>query len=118
VLSVTRHRVPPPQEQAFLADARSALDALRARPGFLGGTAGRSTDDAELWVLVTEWTDVGSLRRALSSFDVKVSAVPLLATTVDEANVFESLLVASPQGVDERGSDRAHDADGAGPGRG
>ncbi len=118
MLSVTRHHVPPAQAQRFLADVRAALDALRVRPGFVGGTAGRSTDDPDLWVLVTQWRDVGSFRRALSAFDVKVSAVPLLATTLDGSNVFESLLVADVQAVEERGSDRAADADGAGPGRG
>jgi hypothetical protein len=116
VLSVTRHRVPEPG--VFMQQARAALDALRARPGFVRGSAGPCTDEGDLWVVVTEWESVGAFRRALSSFDVKVHAVPLLATALDEASAFESLLVASPQQLVERASDRAGDADLAGPERG
>ena len=34
------------------------------------------------------WDNVGSYRRALSSYDVKVAVVPLLAQAVDEATAF------------------------------
>jgi hypothetical protein len=107
--------VPPEGSAQFEARAREALDVLRVRPGFLEGTAGRCTDDPGLWVLVTSWDDVGSFRRALSAFDVKVAAVPLLATAVDDASAFEPLLSATPERVTARGSDRAADADHAGP---
>ena len=115
VLSVTRHRVPPQNSDAFLADAETAVDLLRSRPGFLGGTVGRATDDAELWVVATSWSDVGSFRRALSSYEVKVGAVPLLATAIDEPTAFEALLEVDEAGVRRRTSDRAPDADTSGP---
>lgn len=118
MLSVTRHRVAPDTATSFEADARAALEVLRQRPGFRAGTVGRSTDDPGLWVVVTSWDDVGSFRRALSAYEVKVSAVPLLATTIDEATAFEPLLVATPDGLVARGSDRAADAETAGPARG
>jgi quinol monooxygenase YgiN len=118
VLSVTRHRVGAEQAESFEARARAALDVLRVRPGFLGGSAGPSTDDPGLWVVVTSWQDVGSFRRALSALDVKLTAVPLLATAMDEASAFERLLTATPDEVTTRGSDRAEDADRAGPWRG
>jgi quinol monooxygenase YgiN len=102
----------------FAEQARAALNALRARPGFVRGSAGRSTDEGDLWVIVTEWESVGAFRRALSSFEVKVDAVPLLATAIDEASAFETLLVASAQQLVQRSSDRATDADLAGPDRG
>lgn len=118
VLSVTRHRVPLDDAAAFEADARAALEALRARPGFRTGTLGRSTDDPRLWVLATWWDDVGSFRRALSAYEVKVTAVPVLATAIDEATAFEPLLVATADGLSARASDRAADADTAGPAHG
>ena len=35
------------------------------------------------------WEDVGAYRRALSSYDVKVTAVPLLSRAVDEPSAYE-----------------------------
>lgn len=115
MLSVTRHRVPPQSSEAFLADAEAALDLLRQRPGFVAGTIGRSTDDAGLWVVATTWCDVGSFRRALSSYEVKVGAVPLLASAIDEPTAFERLVQADESGMSRRTSDRARDADSSGP---
>lgn len=115
MLSVTRHRVAPDAAPTFESDARAALEVLRQRPGFRRGTVGRCTDDAGLWVVVTWWDDVGSFRRALSAYEVKMTAVPVLATAIDEASAFEPLLVATPDAVAGRASDRAADADTAGP---
>lgn len=94
------------------------MEILRGKDGFESGTVGRSTDDARLWVVMTTWRDVGSFRRAMSAHDVKVGAVPLLATALDEATAFERLLQAGPDTLLRRGSDRAADADWAGPSRG
>ncbi len=41
--------------------------------------------------MVTRWKDVGSYRRALSSYDVKVGAVRLLGRAIDEPSAYESL---------------------------
>ena len=78
--------------------ARVALAALAARPGYLRGTLGRSTDDPAAWVLVTEWENVGSYRRALSAYEVKLQATPLLATALDVPSGFETLLEVAPGG--------------------
>lgn len=115
MLSVTRHHVPADRADEFRAAAESAVLLLRARPGLLTATVGRSTDDETLWVVVTTWVDVGSFRRALSAFEVKVGAVPLLASALDEPTAFETLMVADAVGVQSRPSDRAADADWAGP---
>lgn len=76
---------------------------------------GRATDDAGLWVVTTSWVDVGSFRRALGSYEVKIGAVPLLASAIDEPTAFEPLVVADERGMHLRGSDRAADADTSGP---
>jgi hypothetical protein len=44
-----------------------------------------------LWVLETRWTNVGSYRRALSAYDVKLGAVPLLSRAIDEPSAYEVL---------------------------
>lgn len=78
-------------DEDFRAGLESALDVLARCPGHLDGSAGRNVDDPSLWVMVTRWADVGSYRRALSSYDVKVGAVPLLSRALDEPSAFEDL---------------------------
>jgi quinol monooxygenase YgiN len=91
----------------FEARATAALTALAARPGFRRGTVGRSTDDPAAWVLLSEWENVGSYRRALGAYEVKVHAAPLLATALDLPGGFEALVDVAPGGTAVvRGSDR------------
>jgi hypothetical protein len=74
------------------------LTALAARPGYLRGTLGRSTDDPTAWLLLTEWENVGSYRRALSGYEVKLHATPLLAAALDLPTGFEALVDVAPGG--------------------
>ena len=80
-----------PFVETFAADLTTAHDLLAARPGYLAGAVGRNVDDPTLWVLETRWANVGSYRRALSSYDVKLGAVPLLSRAVDEPSAYELL---------------------------
>lgn len=82
----------------FAQRAQSALAALAVRPGYLRGTLGRSTDDPAAWLLLTEWENVGSYRRALGGYEVKLHATPLLASALDIPGGFESLLDVVPGG--------------------
>ena len=91
VVAVNRYRVAPEDQDGFLADAGPALGAFAGRPGFVDGHVGRSTDDPALWVMVTRWESVGAYRRALSAYDVKVLAVPLMYRAVDEPGAYEVL---------------------------
>lgn len=91
MLVVTRFDVAEDEASSFLARAQAALAAFAARPGYLGGRIGRAADDPSAWVLTTEWDGVGSYRRSLSSYDVKVDAAPLLALGRDEPSAFEVL---------------------------
>ena len=75
MLVVSRFRVPVAEGESFRGELQAALDALAERPGHVGGTIGRNVDDPELWVLSTRWDNVGSYRRALSAYDVKLRAV-------------------------------------------
>jgi len=88
VLVVNRFR---DDDLSFRDDLRSALAVLVAQPGCEDGRIGRNVDEPGLWVMVTRWRDVGSYRRALSSYDVKVGAVPLLSRAIDEPSAFEDL---------------------------
>jgi Antibiotic biosynthesis monooxygenase len=88
MLVVNRFREP---DIAFGDDLRSAAGLLSTQTGCEDVRLGRNVDDPELWVMVTRWRDVGSYRRALSSYDVKMGAVPLLSRAVDEPSAFEDL---------------------------
>jgi quinol monooxygenase YgiN len=81
-------------EAQFTEQLQTALVTLAARPGYLRGSAGRSTDEPARWVLVTEWANVGSYRRALGAYEVKLHATALLAQALDLPSAFEELLRA------------------------
>ena len=94
MIVVNRFRVPVEDAQAaaeFRRDVHAALAALAARPGYVDGRVGRNVDDPSLWVLTTTWVNVGGYRRALSSYDVKVTAVPLLSRALDEPSAYETV---------------------------
>ena len=72
-------------------DLERAQAALADRPGYLSGRLGRNVDDPTLWVLVTIWEHVGAYRRALSAYDVKLHAVPVLGRALDEPSAYETV---------------------------
>ena len=89
MLVVNRFRVPLPEGETFRGALTAAHDVLAERPGYLEGRIGRNLDDPTLWVLTTRWENVGAYRRALSSYEVKLNAVPLLSRAVDEPSAYE-----------------------------
>jgi hypothetical protein len=92
----------------FTERAQAALVALAACPGYRRGTLGRSTDEPDSWMLLTEWTNVGSYRRALGNYAVKLHATPLLASARELPGAFEALVEVAPDGETViRGSDLA-----------
>lgn len=80
---------PPDDEVAFRADVRAAMAALSARPGHVASRLARGLDDPTLWVLVSEWVDVGSYRRALSAYDVRMASGVLMGAVVNEPSAYE-----------------------------
>jgi hypothetical protein len=105
VLVVNRFRVPVADGEVFRSDLATARDALAACAGYAGGEIGRNVDDPELWVLTTRWANVGSYRRALSSYDVKLRAVAVLSRAIEEPSAFEdaepgtTLNVGAPRSI-------------------
>lgn len=106
MIVVTRYRVDP-ADADFADRVAAALTALAERPGHLRGRAGPTTDDPQLWVMVTEWESVGAYRRALGGYDVKVHAAPLMAQALDEAGAVEVLLDHDGTQLLRGASDRA-----------
>jgi quinol monooxygenase YgiN len=91
MLVVSRFRVPAEEGEAFRAELAAAHAVLAARDGYVDGQVGRNVDDPTLWVLTTRWTNVGAYRRALSSYEVKLEAVPLLSRALDEPSAYEAV---------------------------
>jgi hypothetical protein len=108
MLVLNRFVIQPETQDTFVERAHAALAALAERPGYRTGRLTRALDDTAHWCLVTEWESVGTYRRALGGFDVKMHATPLLAESVDEPSAFETLADAEPGGpVVVAASDRA-----------
>ena len=109
--STVNDSVDPGPEADFVSRARTALAALAACKGYLSGRMARALDDPTHWSILTEWESVGSYRRALSSYDVKVNATPLLAQSLDEPSAYEVLGDVAPGGgLTVAVSDRAEPA--------
>jgi len=104
VIVVNRFRVPEVVAEAFRADLELAHSTLARGKAYLAGTVGRNVDDPTLWVLSTTWENVGSYRRALSSYDVKLHAVAVLSRAIEEPSAFE---VVEPETVLNTGSPRS-----------
>nr|WP_238354806.1 antibiotic biosynthesis monooxygenase [Kribbella sandramycini] len=68
----------------------AAVEVLSRQKGFVAARTGRNVDDPELLALNLEFENVGSYRRALSPYEVKLTAVPLLSQAIDEPTAYES----------------------------
>ena len=101
MIVISRFRVSADDALAFRGDAERAQVALADRPGYLRGTLGRNLDDPTLWSMVTQWENVGCYRRALSAYDVKLNAVPLLSRAIDEPSAYESVHAGAELNVEQ-----------------
>lgn len=89
MLIVNRFRVPLAEAETFREHLDAAHAVLAAQRGYVRGEIGRNLDEPGLWVLTTRWESVGAYRRALSTYDVKLGAVPVLSRAIDEPSAYE-----------------------------
>jgi hypothetical protein len=94
VLVVARLR-PPADEESFQADVRRAIDAMASRPGHVKTSLARAFDDPSMWVLVSEWINVGSYRRAIGNVDVRMASGVLMGAAVNEPSAYEEIETAT-----------------------
>ncbi len=99
----SRFVVPADRGDSFAGRAEAALATLATRAGYRRGQVARALDDPTRWVFLTEWDGVGAYRRAVSDYQVKVTAATLLAESIDEPSAYEVLLADDGR----HGSDRA-----------
>ena len=92
---MTRFIVPDePTSQPTSSPMPLDCNGFAARPGHVRTQLGRALDDPSRWVLVSEWTGVGPWRRALSAYDVRVEAMPLMELAENEPAVYENPMVS------------------------
>ncbi|HET7689746.1 MAG TPA: antibiotic biosynthesis monooxygenase family protein [Nocardioidaceae bacterium] len=96
MLVVNRFRAAVDEAAALRSGLETALAVLSQQPGYVGGTLGRNVDDPELWVLQTQWEGPGAYRRALSAYDVKVTAWAVLGRAIEEPSAYEVVEPGSP----------------------
>lgn len=93
---VIRFRVPQSAQAEFVAKLETAVEVLSRQRGFVSARTGRNADDPELLALTMDWVNIGSYRRALSPYEVKLAAVPLLSLAIDEPTAYDPLEPADP----------------------
>lgn len=106
VLAISRFRYDEDLTEQARTELGLCLEHLATRPGFATGMVGRALDDPAIWVLTTAWDNVGAYRRALSSYEIKMYVVPLLARAIDELSAYEVIIgegATTPNAVRPRG---------------
>jgi hypothetical protein len=94
----------------LMALLREAVTLLAMKEGFVDARVSRAIDDGALVTLELSWDTVGSYRRALSSYDVKVQVVPIMSQALDEPTAFEVLHVRDARGAADATGALAADA--------
>ena len=89
MFAIVRFSIPLGEATQFRAELEQAKEVLSGAPGFISAFIGQNLDEPELWALTTQWENVGSYRRALSSTRAKLEAIPVLARAIDEAGAYE-----------------------------
>ena len=89
MIAIARFELPMSQAEEFRAELESVKAVLGEATGYISGTIGQNLDEPTLWVLTTEWENVGSYRRALSSTRAKLEAIPVLARAIDDPGAYE-----------------------------
>jgi quinol monooxygenase YgiN len=84
MFAIARFQIPQDESETFHQELEVAHQTLALCEGYISGRVGRNTDEPGLLALITEWVNIGSYRRALSNYQVKISAVPILARAIDE----------------------------------
>lgn len=95
---------------ALMVLLRESVALLATKEGFVDARVSRAIDDGALVTLELSWDTVGSYRRALSSYDVKVQVVPIMSQALDEPTAFEVLHVRDARGAADATGALAADA--------
>jgi heme-degrading monooxygenase HmoA len=115
MIAISRFRVPGDRTVGFVADAEAAVAALRPADGFVGVDLGRNLDEPTLWTIVTRWQNVGSYRRALGSYEAKVTFAPLQPYAIDEPSAYDDPAEVGINTPRDTGAHREFDSGQRGP---
>ena len=90
MIAISRFTVPDDRADEFLAHAEAAVAVFATADGYLTADIARNLDEPTLWSITTRWRNVGSYRRALGSYEAKMTVVPLLSLAIDEPSAYAS----------------------------
>lgn len=110
LMVISRFRVGAEQVAEFAANSRKAIAVLASCSGFIEAFVGQSTDEPDLLTITSRWQHVGAYRRALSTFEVKVSVIPFLSLAIDESSAYEVVHHRTEHSVIDSASGLAADA--------
>ena len=89
MLVVSGSGCPVAEGESFRADLAAAHGRSPSGPGTSTARSVATSTTPSCGCSRTRWENVGAYRRALSSYDVKLQAVPLLSRAVDEPSAYE-----------------------------
>lgn len=89
MIAIARFQIPMSESASFRAEIELVREVFAQATGYISGTVGQNLDEPTLWVLSTEWENVGSYRRALTSTRAKLEVIPILARAIDEPGAYE-----------------------------
>ena len=92
VLAVNRVHAFGSADEQMSAELSTLIDVFATLPGFRSARAGRCIDQPDVWILSTEWENVGTYRRALSSYAVKTGGHPVFVRIEDQPGAYEVLI--------------------------
>lgn len=88
--TVHRFRVPATEVDPWRSAMTELFTHWRSAPGWLAGDLLRNLDDPDLWLLTSQWVDVGSYRRHGLGGLAKMLWLPVMRWVVDEPSAYLS----------------------------
>lgn len=102
--------VPTGSRVQFEQGYERMVELCAQSPGFLSSELGQSTDSLEDFTLIHRWADVGTYRKFLSRYEVKIEVIPFLSTFTQDSVTVEIIMDSQSERVENGTSSLAIDA--------
>ena len=102
--------VPAGSRVQFEQGYERLVELCAQSPGFLSSELGQSTDSLEDFTLIHRWADVGTYRKFLSRYDVKIEVIPFLSTFTKDSVTVEIIMDSQSDRAESGTSSLAFDA--------
>jgi len=102
--------VPAGSRAQFEQGYERLVELCAQSPGFLSSELGQSTDSLEDFTLIHRWADVGTYRKFLSRYEVKIEVIPFLSTFTKDSVTVEIIMDSQSDRAESGTSSLAFDA--------